>query len=275
MKDVNAHSGFVPEAQPALLSLPPRDGLALQRARLVVLLVVVGLKRCAWNPRTSNAPRFSSLLYVPCCGPDGGSTLTSSSTNRPHSFTNAPSPIDFLHRRSAASLRAPTATGGATDVDVDAGHVSGFVFVSERDDSLETLRIALRFNANNKVKVFSLADIYGATEFGGTCLEDSGCIDSDYKVGSRTIDHSLVYVSTKEPVQERCNPWTVVYKTNLRTASNEPAISSNLLDQQGAPTSSGYLNSRGEPIPLNTQAIKRPKPPPQGQPHVPPTRHLC
>jgi hypothetical protein len=123
--------------------------------------------------------------------------------------------------------------------------------------------------------VFSLADIYGATEFGGARLEDSSCIDGGYKVGSRTVDHSLVYVSTKEPVQERRNPWTVVYKTNLRIASNEPAISSSLLDQQGAPTSSGYLNSRGEPIPLNTQAIKRPKPLPQGQPHVPPTRHLC
>jgi hypothetical protein len=122
-----------------------------------------------------------------------------------------------------ALLRRPklAAEGGATDADVDAGRVSGFVFVSERDDSLETLRIALRFNADNKVKVFSLADIYGATEFGGTRLEDSGCIGGGYKVGSRTVDHSLVYVSTKEPVQERRSPWTVVYKTNLRTGKTD------------------------------------------------------
>lgn len=113
------------------------------------------------------------------------------------------------------------AEGGATDADVDAGCVSGLVFVSERDDSLETLRIALRFNANNKVKVFSLADIYGVTEFGGTRLEDSGCIGGGYKEGSRTIDHSLIYVSTKEPVEERRSPWTVVYKTNLRTGKTD------------------------------------------------------
>ncbi|KAG0566330.1 hypothetical protein KC19_7G055300 [Ceratodon purpureus] len=33
--------------------------------------------------------------------------------------------------------------------------------------------------------------------------------------------------------------------------NNEPAISSSLLEKQGAPTSSGYLNSKGEPIPIN------------------------
>ena len=113
------------------------------------------------------------------------------------------------------------ADGGATDADVDAGRVSGFVFVSERDDSLETLRIALRSNADNKAKVFSLADIFGATEFSGARLEDSGCIGGGYKVGSRTVDYSLVYVSTKEPVQERRSPWTVVYTTNLRTGKTD------------------------------------------------------
>ena len=118
-----------------------------------------------------------------------------------------------------ALLKRPklAAEGGATDADVDAGRVSGFVFVSERDDNLETLRIALRFNADKRVKVFSLADIFGATEFSGTRLEDSGCFGGGYKEGSRTVDHSLVYVSTKEKVQERRTPWTVVYKTNLRT----------------------------------------------------------
>jgi hypothetical protein len=111
--------------------------------------------------------------------------------------------------------------GAATDADVDAGRVSGFVFVSERDDSLETLRIALRFNADNKVKVFSLADIYGATDFGGTRLEDSGCFCGGYKDGPVFVEHSLVYVSTKEPVQKRRSPWTVVYKTNLKTGRTD------------------------------------------------------
>lgn len=113
------------------------------------------------------------------------------------------------------------AEGGATDADVDAGRVSGLVFVSERDDSLETLCIALRFNGDNKVKVFSLTDIYGVTEFGGTRLEDSGCIGGGYKVNSRTIDYSLIYISTKEPVEDRRSPWTVVYKTNLRTGKTD------------------------------------------------------
>jgi hypothetical protein len=123
-------------------------------------------------------------------------------------------------------LRRPklVAEGGATEADVDAGRVSGLVFVSERDGSLETLHVALRLNASNPkvgVKVFSLADVFGAADFSGTRLEDSGCIGGGYKVGSRTIDHSLIYVSTKEPVQERRSPWTVVYKTNLRTAKTE------------------------------------------------------
>lgn len=111
--------------------------------------------------------------------------------------------------------------GGATEADVDAGRVSGLVFVSERDDSLETLYVALRFNTDNKVKVLGLADIFGAADFSDTRMEDSGCIGGGYKVGSRTVDHSLIYVSTKEPVQERRSPWTVVYKTNLRTGKTE------------------------------------------------------
>jgi hypothetical protein len=111
--------------------------------------------------------------------------------------------------------------GGFSDADVDAGHVSGLVFVSERDDGLETLYIAMRFNANSKVKVFALADIFGVTDFSGTRLEDSGCIAGGYSMGSRTVDHYLIYVSTKEPVQVRRGPWTVVYKTNLTTGKTE------------------------------------------------------
>jgi hypothetical protein len=34
-------------------------------------------------------------------------------------------------------------------------------------------------------------------------------------------DHYLIYVSTKEPVQVRRGPWTVVYKTNLTTGKTE------------------------------------------------------
>jgi hypothetical protein len=66
---------------------------------------------------------------------------------------------------------------------------SGLVFVSERDDGLETLYIAVRFNAYSKVKVFSLADILGVADFSGTRLEDSGCIAGGYSTGSHTVDH--------------------------------------------------------------------------------------
>lgn len=113
-------------------------------------------------------------------------------------------------------LKAPKVAdeGGITDVDVDAKHVSGLIFVSERDDGLETLYVALRFNTESKVKVFALADIFGAADF-------SGCIGGGYNVGSCTVDHCLIYVSTKEPVQDRRSPWTVVYKTNLTTGKTE------------------------------------------------------
>ncbi|VAI53403.1 unnamed protein product [Triticum turgidum subsp. durum] len=107
---------------------------------------------------------------------------------------------------------------GATNADVDAGHVSGLIFVSERDDGLETLYIALRFS---KVKVFALADIFGAADFCGARLEDSGCIGGGCSVRSQTIDHCLIYISTKEPVQKSRNPWTAVYRTYLTTGKTE------------------------------------------------------
>jgi hypothetical protein len=107
------------------------------------------------------------------------------------------------------------------------------IFVSERENGLETLQIALHFNDNlPKVKVFSLADIYGTDSFKGVRMEDSGCIAGGYKVGNRsTIDHFLVYVSTKEPVQDRRCPWTVVYKTNLRTGETERLTPPGLFSQ--------------------------------------------
>ncbi|EXB68674.1 hypothetical protein L484_024689 [Morus notabilis] len=100
------------------------------------------------------------------------------------------------------------------DADVDSGRLSGFLFVSERGDyELETLHIALRFNDSTqpKVKVFSLADIYGTTTFGGVRMEDSGCVAGDY----------LIYVTTKDPAPKRRQPWTAVYKTNLNTGETE------------------------------------------------------
>ncbi|XP_066380985.1 uncharacterized protein [Miscanthus floridulus] len=107
------------------------------------------------------------------------------------------------------------------DDDADSGRLTGLVFVSEREHNLETLHVALRFTANNEVRVFSLADIYGSDLFSGARLEDNGCIAGGYEVDGSTIDHYLVYVSTKEPVQERRCPWNVVYKTNLRTGETE------------------------------------------------------
>ena len=107
------------------------------------------------------------------------------------------------------------------DDDVDSGQITGLVFVSEREHNLETLHVALRFIANGEVNVFSLADIYGVELFSGARLEDNGCFAGGYEVDGSTIDHYLVYVSTKEPVQERRSPWNIVYKTNLRTGETE------------------------------------------------------
>ncbi|XP_024019239.1 uncharacterized protein LOC21389580 isoform X2 [Morus notabilis] len=94
--------------------------------------------------------------------------------------------------------------------DVDSGHLSGLIFVSERDN-LETLHIALRFNDDTVPKVFSLADVFGTRSFNGVRMEDSGCFAGDY----------LIYVSTKEPAVRRRQPWTAVYRTNLKTGKTD------------------------------------------------------
>ena len=96
--------------------------------------------------------------------------------------------------------------------DVYSGRLSGMIFVSERG-SLETLHIALRFNDDTepKVEVFSLAKVFDTSTFGGSRMEDSGCIAGDY----------LVYVSTKEPAPRRRQPWTAVYRTNLMTGETD------------------------------------------------------
>jgi hypothetical protein len=101
--------------------------------------------------------------------------------------------------------------------DVEKGHATGITFVSEREDGLETLHVALRFNG--VVKVLSLADIYGADTFGGMRMEDSGCFGGGF--APPTADLSIVYVSTKEVVEKQRAPWTVVYRTSLRTGDTE------------------------------------------------------
>ncbi|GAB2291226.1 hypothetical protein Dimus_025483 [Dionaea muscipula] len=94
------------------------------------------------------------------------------------------------------------------EADVNSGRLSGMVMVSERG-GLETLHIALRFNDNPpRVKVFGFADVFGT--FKGVRMEDTGCIAGDY----------LVYVTTKDPAKRR-QPWTAVYKTNLKTGNTE------------------------------------------------------
>ncbi|XP_052149423.1 uncharacterized protein LOC127767970 [Oryza glaberrima] len=118
--------------------------------------------------------------------------------------------------------RLGVSRGDAVEGDIDSGRITGLVFVSEREHNLETLHIALRFNDDGEVQVFSLADAYGGDGlFSGARMEDSGCIAGGYEVDGRTVDHYLVYVSTKEPVRERRSPWNVAYKTNLRTGETE------------------------------------------------------
>jgi hypothetical protein len=106
---------------------------------------------------------------------------------------------------AAAALKLPVAKKpvlasecGATAEDVEKGHATGIAFVSEREDGLETVHVALRFNG--VVKVLSLADIYGADTFGGMCMVDSGCFGSGF---APSADLSIVYVSTKEVVAKR------------------------------------------------------------------------
>ncbi|GJN25457.1 hypothetical protein PR202_gb13285 [Eleusine coracana subsp. coracana] len=86
---------------------------------------------------------------------------------------------------------------GATVQDVESGRAIGLVFVSERENGLETLQVALCFNGNNKV--MSLASIYGDVNFGGARMEDSGSIGGGFATNA---DLSLIYVSTKKAVEK-------------------------------------------------------------------------
>ncbi|KQJ87622.1 uncharacterized protein LOC100821131 [Brachypodium distachyon] len=116
----------------------------------------------------------------------------------------------------------PVKCGGATPDDVDSGLVTGIVLVSERDNGLETLHVALSVKDTPTPTVLSLRDIYGHDDtFSGVRMEDSGCFAGGFTVGTRAVGHSLVYVSTKEPAKARRTPWTAVYKTSLEDGSTE------------------------------------------------------
>ena len=98
------------------------------------------------------------------------------------------------------------------EADVDSGRLSGLIFVPERGDvQLETLHIALSFNIDPKAKVFTLADVFGTSEFQGVRLEDTGCFAGDY----------LIYVTTRDPAPKRRQPWTAVYRTHLITGQTQ------------------------------------------------------
>ncbi|GMP24143.1 hypothetical protein CsSME_00001523 [Camellia sinensis var. sinensis] len=99
------------------------------------------------------------------------------------------------------------------EADVNIGRLSGMVFVSERQEGLELLHIALRFNDDPppKPEVYCLADVFGKDNFSGVRMEDSGCI----------AGYNLVYVTTKDPAPDRRQPWTAVYKTNLKTGTTD------------------------------------------------------
>ncbi|KMT12849.1 hypothetical protein BVRB_4g089410 [Beta vulgaris subsp. vulgaris] len=105
-------------------------------------------------------------------------------------------------------LQRPLLRDHGTERDVNLGRLSGMIFVSERSHNLETLHIALLFQ-DQPPKVFNFAEVYDT--FKGVRMEDSGCIAGDY----------LIYVSTMEPSPEPHQPWTAVYKTNLKTGKTE------------------------------------------------------
>ncbi|XP_050218188.1 uncharacterized protein LOC126668968 [Mercurialis annua] len=101
--------------------------------------------------------------------------------------------------------------------DADTGNLTGMIYVSEKDNSLETLHIALRFNDPPIVKVFSFADVYGT--FDGVQMEDSGCVRMEDS-GCIAGDY-LVYISTMEDPNDRRQPWTAVYKTDLNNGETD------------------------------------------------------
>lgn len=149
-----------------------------------------------------------SVPVVPEKGTTDDEELLTDGVSYNHNCRPIPAPA-----LKALVARKPDLAGDVTADDIEQGRATGLVFVSERERGLETLHVALR--CNGKVKVVSLADIYGAEAFGGVRMEDTGgfCCGAD--------GPSIVYVSTKAVVEKRRVPWTVVYRTNLRTGETE------------------------------------------------------
>ncbi|XP_044436742.1 uncharacterized protein [Triticum aestivum] len=180
--------------------------------------VALDLFSCPVNPTTTSAPDEQRLT-------DGKSYNQNGQAITPAAL------------KELLAKNSPALAGVATPDDVDKGRVTGIVFVSERDNGLETLHVALR--AAGKTTVVSLADIYGTDTFGGVRMEDSGCLAGGFQVGGRTVGHSLVYVSTKEPAAARRTPWTVVYKTNLADGRTERLTPPDQYDLNPAVSPSG------------------------------------
>ncbi|KAI3866162.1 hypothetical protein MKX03_008766 [Papaver bracteatum] len=106
-------------------------------------------------------------------------------------------------------------TGYGAQADVDSGRITGMIFVSERDN-LELLYLALRRNDVSlpTVEIHSLANVFSSAQYpfeAGVRMEDGGCFAGDH----------LIYVSTKEPATERRQPWTAVYKTDMKTGKTD------------------------------------------------------
>ncbi|KAL8110311.1 hypothetical protein AgCh_026149 [Apium graveolens] len=62
------------------------------------------------------------------------------------------------------------------------------------------------------IRMLILEDVYPRSD--GVRMEDSPCIAGVKR-------DTLVYISTKEPAPRRRQPWTVVYKTNLKTGKTD------------------------------------------------------
>ena len=137
------------------------------------------------------------IFSCPIPPADGGSDEVHLSDGVSYNHNGRPIPAAAL-RVLIAKKPELAAECGATAADVDTGRATGLVFVSEREEGLETLHVALRFD--DKVMVLSLADIYGADAFGGVRMEDSGLAPD------AAADPCIVYVSTRKPVEKRRTP---------------------------------------------------------------------
>lgn len=152
-----------------------------------------------------------SVPVVPEKGTTDDEELLTDDVSYNHNCRPIPAPA-----LKALVARKPELAAACTADDIEHGRATGLVFVSERDRGLETLHVALRFNG--KVKVVSLGDIYGAEAFGGVRMEDTGGFCGG---GGADDDPSIVYISTKTVVEKQRTPWTVVYRTNLRTGETK------------------------------------------------------